>query len=116
MTIKEFYQEIGSDYEQMIKRLGTESLILRFALKFPEDQTYRELESAMGEADGEKAFRAAHTLKGVCLNLGFSALGHASSELTEAMRENRKTDGCEELMKKVSEEYEKLLRVLQQVK
>ncbi len=32
----------------------------------------------------EDAFRAAHTLKGVCLNLGFSDLYHTSYDITES--------------------------------
>ena len=31
----------------------------------------------------EEAFRAAHTLKGVCLNLGFDELYEVSAEITE---------------------------------
>ena len=34
--------------------------------------------------DAETAFRGAHTLKGVCLNLGFQKLYEVSAELTNA--------------------------------
>ena len=39
------------------------------------------------------AFRAAHTLKGICLNLGFSCLGKAASELAEYLRGRGDTVG-----------------------
>lgn len=115
MTIKECYESVGARYEEVLHRFGTEELVERFALKFLKDTTFQELEKKMQEADGEEAFRAAHTLKGVCLNLGFTALGEASSVLTEAMRNTRDTKGCEELMDKVSVEYKKLTDILQRL-
>lgn len=37
-------------------------------------------------ADAKTAFRAVHTLKGVALNLGLTALAGVCSEMTEALR------------------------------
>lgn len=34
----------------------------------------------------ETAFRAAHTLKGICANLGFKSLFEVSYDITEALR------------------------------
>ena len=69
----------------------------------------------MKKADGESAVRAAHTLKGVCLNLGFTALGEVSSVLTEALRPNKDTTGCEAMLANVTKEYERLVQVLRQL-
>ena len=41
---------------------------------------------AMTRQDRTEAFRAAHTLKGVAANLGFSRLTNSASQLTEALR------------------------------
>lgn len=115
MTIKECYEAVGSSYEEVLGRFGSEDFVKRFALKFLKDTTFLELEKKMLQANGEDAFRAAHTLKGVCLNLGFTALGEVSSELTEAMRSTKETKGCEELMEKVTMEYQKVIDVFQRV-
>lgn len=40
----------------------------------------------MSEKDYGEAFRMAHTLKGICLNLIFDRLSKSLSELTEALR------------------------------
>ena len=40
----------------------------------------------MQEGQREEAFRAAHTLKGVCANLGFDRLGTSAGQLTELLR------------------------------
>ena len=82
MTVKECYEQIGSDYAGVLKRLGSEALVKRFALKFLKDPSYQELKDALIKKDGETAFRAAHTLKGVCLNLGCDRLYESSAELT----------------------------------
>lgn len=115
MTIRECYEATHSDYNDVLGRLGSESLIKRFALKFLDDTSYQELLEAMKQADGEVAFRMAHTLKGVCLNLGFTELGKVSSELTEALRSTKNTSGCEALMERVTAEYENFVRVLHEL-
>ena len=102
MTVKECYEQMGSDYEGVLERLGSEAIVKRFALKFLQDPSFAQLKESLAKNDGEEAFRAAHTLKGVCLNLGFDELFEVSAELTEKLRE-RKTAGSEELFQKVSE-------------
>ena len=104
MNIRECYDTIGADFEDVLGRLGSESLIQRFALKFIDDGSYNELTEALAEKNAEKAFRAAHTLKGICLNLGLKNLYTVSSDLTEKLR-GRELDGYEALYEKVSEQY-----------
>ena len=79
MTIEECYIKMGANYQDVIKRLPSVSMIEKFALKFREDTSFQELEKDL-------AFRAAHTLKGVCMNLGFDHLYKPSFEITESLR------------------------------
>ena len=72
-----------------------------------------ELKSYM-ESIGEKAFRAAHTLKGVCLNLGFTELYKVSAELTEVLR-GRETAGSDELYAQVKEQYTTLTDAIREL-
>ena len=74
MTLKEFYEQIDSDYKDVIKRLCDENMIKKFVFKFPEDPSFNDLKDGLKENDAEKAFCAVHTLKGVCSNLGFERL------------------------------------------
>lgn len=115
MTIRECYEAVNSNFDDVLGRLGSEKLIQKFALKFLDDTSYQELVEAVKCADGEKAFRAAHTLKGVCLNLGFTALGQVSSVLTEALRGPKDTTGCEGMLADVTTEYDKLVSALKQL-
>ena len=112
MTVKECYEQMGSDYEGVLGRLGSEAIVKRFALKFLQDPSFAQLKESLAKNDGEEAFRAAHTLKGVCLNLGFDELFEVSAELTEKLRE-RETAGSEELFQKVSQKYQKTVTAIQ---
>ena len=86
MTIQECYQKMGADYEDVLKRLYSESMIRKFARMFLDDDSYPKLEDALKKENVEEAFRAAHTLKGVCQNLGFTNLYQPAYELTEVLR------------------------------
>ena len=86
MTLQEFYAQIGGSYADTVRRLCSESFVLRFVKKYPANPSFDELCEAVDRSDWESAFRAAHTLKGVALNLGLGSLAHASSQMTEALR------------------------------
>ena len=86
MTIEECYRALGGDYDQVQRRLPSVALIKRFVAKFLNDDSYDQLCRAMQEGRREEAFRAAHTLKGVCANLGFERLYSSASRLTEELR------------------------------
>ena len=104
--LKECYEQMGADYEGVLGRLRSEGLIKKFAKKFLDDGSFQSLKDNLAQGNGEEAFRAAHTLKGVCQNLGFDNLYQVSFDITEKLR-GRETDGCEELFAKVEEQYKK---------
>ena len=86
ISMREAYEKIGANYDDACARLMGEEMLARFALKFLDDESMDKLEAAMAAGDAEGAFMAAHTLKGVALNLGLGSLAHASSQMTEALR------------------------------
>lgn len=107
MTLKECYIAMHGDYEGVTGRLVSENLVRKFVLKFINDPSFGELQSAVESGDGEAAFRASHTLKGICLNLGFTELYKASSALTEKLRDNNILDEeSKTLFKHVRKEYD----------
>ena len=86
MTLQECYKAMGSNYDEVLGRLRSERMIHKFALKFLEDTSYELLITSMENKDYAEAFRAAHTIKGVCQNLDFTRLYRSSSQLSEALR------------------------------
>lgn len=113
MTVKECYDLIGGDYDDVIDRLGMEKLVEKFMLKFREDKAMPQLRAAIAEDNTEQAFRAAHTLKGVAINLAFKNLEICASDLTEQLRPlENKPDS--ELVGKVENEYDRIVDILNQ--
>lgn len=113
MTLSECYNLAGGDYEEVVERIGNEILVERFLLKFLHDPSYVQLTAALEENDVQSAFRAVHTLKGVCLNLGLTDLFQVSSALTEKLR-GMDMSGYEPYFAKVQKEYQRVSDTLQQ--
>ena len=105
MTVKECYEQMGADYEGLLSRLGSEALIKKFAVKFLADGSFQDLKTSLEAGEAEQAFRAAHTLKGICLNLGLDGLYEVCAYLTERLR-GREFNGYEEAYEKVQQEYQ----------
>ena len=111
MTLKECYAAMGGDYDEAIGRLRSEKLVQKFVLKFLNDQSYDLLCASMESGDYEEAFRAAHTIKGVCSNLAFTVLGKSSSALSEALR-NGYTPEADGLAEQVKREYQETVQAI----
>lgn len=47
MSLKECYDKMGADYEDVLSRLRSEVLVRKFALKFLDDDSYANLKAAM---------------------------------------------------------------------
>ena len=114
MTLKECYAAMGGDYDEVMGRLRSEKLVQKFVLKFLNDGSYQLLLDSLAAGDRDEAFRAAHTIKGVCANLAFNTLLASSEELTEALREGKPPQpGEEELAARVKADYERTRQAIQ---
>lgn len=88
----------GIQVEEALERfLGNRALLERFLKKFPEDTNYGALCQALAAGDTEGAFRAAHTLKGVCGNLSMGTLFTLVSAQTEDLRRGDLAAGAAKL-------------------
>ena len=86
MTLEECYAALEGSFTDAMSRLRSEKLVRKFALKFLNDGSYQLLQDSLTKEDYEEAFRAAHTIKGVCQNLAFNKLGESSEKFTESLR------------------------------
>lgn len=86
MDLKFFYESMGVDYSRVLSRLRKETLIEKYLHLLLEDQNFINLKKALEEDDYETAFRAAHSIKGVSLNLDLKPLAEAASLLVECFR------------------------------
>ena len=101
MTIEECYTAMGANYQDVLRRFYKPDMIRRFARMFLQDTSFQQLTDAI----------AAHTLKGVCLNLGFSNLTPSAVALTEILRAGS-FDGAAEQYALVEKEYHKTIEAL----
>ena len=76
MTLRQCYALLDGDYEGVLGRMRKESLVEKFVLKFLNDPSMDALRQGIAAKDRETAFRAAHTIKGVAQNLGFTAVSY----------------------------------------
>jgi len=102
---------MGADYEDVLSRLRSEVLVRKFALKFLDDDSYANLKAAMESGNAPEAFRGAHTLKGVAVNLGFTALYNVSSALTEKLR-SQEYDNLDGLIADVKKQYDIVIEAI----
>ena len=111
MTLQECYAAMGGDYQDVCGRLRSDRLVQKFVLKFLNDGSYQLLLDSLAAGDREEAFRAAHTIKGVCQNLSFTLLGKSSSELSEALRHGY-TPEADALTEQVKAEYQQTAQAI----
>ena len=84
MTLQELYQSIGGDYEQATRVLRMDKLIDKHIRKFTKNGVVEALLAAGNTMDPTALFETAHAVKGVCANLGLTALSDTASEITAA--------------------------------
>ena len=105
MTVQEFYEEVGGDYNEIMSRLKTEDRIIKFAGMFARDESYQTLVQALDAQDVDSAFRAAHTMKGMCQNMAFTRLLTSSQDITELLRA-KDLENAKNMIGKVTEDYD----------
>ena len=116
MTLQECYLALDGDFEEVKHRLPTDRMVQKFVLKFLNDPSYKLLCDSMEAGNYTDAFRAAHTIKGVCQNLSFTRLYESSSQLSEALRSGW-TPEADTLIEQVKADYQvtvDALRALEQ--
>lgn len=113
MTLQECYQNLDGNFDDVIGRLRSERLVQKFVLKFTEDKSYELLLNSLAEKNAQEAFRAAHTIKGMCQNLSFTRLEKSSTALTELLRGgDLNVDAA--LLERVKEDYALTVKAIEQ--
>ena len=111
MTLTELYQEIDGSYEQATKVLRMDKLIDKHIRKFPKGGVPEAVIAAGGTMDPTALFESAHGMKGVCSNLGLTALAELASAVAEEFRPGkpRKLSDAEvkEILAKIETLYQK---------
>ncbi|MDD6733062.1 MAG: Hpt domain-containing protein [Lachnospiraceae bacterium] len=111
MNVKECYEKLGANYDEVSGRLPNEALVERFLNKFLSDESMNRLKAAVEEGNIEQSFMMVHTLKGVSQNLSLTRLSEAASALTEQLR--TKTEPADAtLYQAVLDEYNRTVDII----
>ena len=104
MTVQELYAQIGGSYDDAKRTLPMDKLIAKFVVKFLDDKSAESLFSAWDARDAAALFEGAHAMKGVCGNIGLTALSSSASELAEEFRPGKgRTMDDAEVQRRVDE-------------
>ncbi len=115
MDTKTFYETIGSDGDKVLARfMGKEAMVVRFLKKFLDDRNFEEGKQAIEEKDYKKLETAAHTLKGICGNLGLERLYGLSADVVAEVRAG-KGEEAEKKYGELEEEYKKITALISQM-
>ena len=115
MTVQEFYEKIGGGYEEAMNQLRKEERITKYLGMFLRDDSFQMLKEGMEEDDMEKAFRGAHTLKGVSANLALAKLRGMASALTEDLRGGRDIEHAKAVWPEVAACYEQVIGAIREL-
>lgn len=115
MTVREFYETIGGDFDDAMGRIFDEELLQQLDRMFLSDTSFPDLTAAFDGQDWQAAFNAAHTLKGVAANLSFTRLQKSASDLTEALRKGGPAEDGEDLLAAVTKDYDETVSALKEL-
>ena len=105
MTLQEFYAGIGGNYDEALKRLMSDSFMLRFLGKFADGGDFAAMMEAIRAENWEDVFRYSHNLKGVCLNLELGRLARTASAICDAVRGGAPTADLAPMAKQAEQDY-----------
>ena len=113
--MKEKLEAVGVEYDEVLKRfMGKEDFYLRMLKKFLDDKNYEGLKQSVEDKNWPEAFTHAHTVKGLCGNLGLGGILEYVGPLTEEVRsEPYNEENIIAYMHKVTKAYEETVEVIQ---
>ena len=112
MTVKECYKEMAGDYDEAIHRLGSDERIIKYLKILQRDTNFDFLCEAIAQNNLNAAFCAAHTLKGIALNLSLTSLADSTKELTELLRSGMPNKNTALLLQKTKQAYALVLECI----
>lgn len=100
------------DVQEALDRfMGNEELMMKFLLRFPQDESFQQLKKAMEAEDADQAYRAAHALKGLTGNLAMKSLYDQAYSVMIDLREGNMAT-AKGKMEELEKQYQSVLDAL----
>lgn len=106
MTLSEYYEKIGGNYNDVIERLAKEDRIIKYLKQFAADKTLEEMNQQLEAEQYEQAFATVHNIKGLGLNLGLTPLIVTAGNVCDVLRNGRPSGDISELVDDLKRAYE----------
>lgn len=106
MELREFFSNVGGDYDEVMSRLGKEERVVKYLLRFIESDPIADFDKALKENNIEECFRNLHSIKGMCLNLGLGNLEKSSSQLCEEYRNGVPQRDVTDMISRTHKDYD----------
>ena len=105
-------KQFGCNTDDGLSRcMGNEAFYFKLIGKVIDDKNFQMLEDAVASKDLDKAFDAAHSLKGVLGHLALTPVYQPVYEITELLRERKDID-YSEYIKTISEKRKELAALM----
>ncbi len=115
MTAKEIYLNLDEDYSEVLSRLVNDERITKYLKKFIVEDYTKKMKDALAVMDWSEAFCMAHSLKGMGMNMGMTKLYTGCDVLCEALRNGEPTKDISLMVEMVSDEYSKIVNLVNQL-
>ena len=112
MTLQDFYEQVGGDYNSVLTRLIDEEHAIKYVKMFVQDGCFKESLHALDQENWKVAFRNVHSVKGMCATLGFVKLFDASYILCEELRNGKPEVDISKMVDAFKKEYEATLEAI----
>lgn len=118
MTLKEASYLLNINLNESVARFaGNENIYTKYLKKFLDDDSMSGFEYAFLKKDTEQIESSAHTIKGVCANLGLYSLSDLAAKIVNLLRNGEEdrifTD--ETLISDFRKEYSRICTVISQI-
>ena len=109
MNVRDVYDYMKADYEDVISRLPREESIAKFLRMFQKNEDYAKMVQGIEAKDYALVFSSSHNLKGMCGNLSLTTLAKSSSEICEATRHGEPEIDLQPLLEQAKFDYELIM-------
>lgn len=113
--VKAELEAAGVNVDETLRRfMNNEALMIKFLKKFVDDENMKQLRTLIADKKYQEVLPVAHTLKGVCGNLGFVKLYDLFSRMCQDCR-SEQYENLDDMFAQTEEDYAKVVEAIKKI-
>ena len=113
--VKAELEDAGVNVDETLRRfMNNEALMVKFLKKFVDDENMKHLRTLIADKKYQEVLPVAHTLKGVCGNLGFVKLYELFSRMCQDCR-SEQYENLNDMFAQTEEDYAKVVEAIKKI-